>query len=163
MQKFLFLFFFFREIIRSVDRLYTSVQNSVYVVFTNCPLFQTLIWNNILINKCARGFKFVNCRWVKFFYIIALFYIHGLVTSRMWSSRTFTRVERVSGESRRTGTSEAAFVVVTLCVFAARRSQTFVHVITPGAIRIARVPFRTFTVVSTRKVCAQRTRTASVW
>jgi len=59
--------FFLRDIILSVDILYTSVQNSVYVVFTNCPLFRTLIWNNILINKCAGGFKFVNCRWVTFF------------------------------------------------------------------------------------------------
>jgi len=160
---FSFLFFFLREIILSVDRLYTSVQNSVYMVFTNCPLFRTLIWNNILINKCAGGFKFVNCRWVTFVYIIALFYIHDLVTSRMWSSHTFTRVERVSGESRRTSTPEAAFVVVTLRVFAARRSQTFVHIIAPGAIRIARVPFRTFTVVSSRKVCAQTSRTTSVW
>lgn len=71
-------------------------------------------------------------------------------------------MERVAHESWRTGTSKTPFVIVTLSVFATRRPRAFIHVMTSGAVRIARVPFRAFTVVSARKVCTQRTGTASV-
>jgi hypothetical protein len=78
------------------------------------------------------------------------------------ASDHFTRMEWVADESWRTGTPKTPFIIVTLCVFATRRLRAFVHVVTSGTVRIARIPFRTFTVVSARKVCTQRTRTASV-
>lgn len=80
----------------------------------------------------------------------------------MCSSHTFARVEGIADEARRTRAPEAALVVVALGVFAARRPRTLVHVVTPGAIRVARVSFGTFTVVAARKVCTQRPGSAGV-
>lgn len=114
-----------------------------------------------MINKyAAQGLRLLIIYGLHVLYVI--YNNIDLVTSLVWSSHTFTRVEWIADESRRTGTPETAFVVVTLGVFAAGRPRTFVHVVTSGAVRIARVPFRTFTVVSARKVCAQRTGTANV-
>lgn len=80
----------------------------------------------------------------------------------MCSSHTFARVEGIADEARWTRAPEAALVVVALGVFAARRPRTLVHVVTSGAIRVSRVPFGTFTVVTARKVCTQRSGTAGV-
>lgn len=65
-------------------------------------------------------------------------------------------MEWVADESRRTRAPEAALAVVALRVLAARRPRALVHVVAPGgAVRVARVPFRTLAVVTAREVRAQ--------
>lgn len=71
------------------------------------------------------------------------------------SSHTFTRVKRIADESRRTRTSKTAFVVMAQSVSTAGGPRTFVHVVTPGAVRVTSVSFGTFAVMTPREVSAQ--------
>lgn len=76
--------------------------------------------------------------------------------------RTFARVQRVAGESRRTRAPETAVAVVARRVLAARRPRTLVHVAAPGAVRVPGVPVGALAVVTAREVGAQRPGAAGV-